>query len=86
MTEARDGDLDRFAFDCAIAAAWRTEWWIPGDPDFGFVDYFEAAVTRNLTLLRGFEELAQDVEQRGILPQTDSPQTRLATSGGPIDD
>lgn len=86
MTEAPDGELDRFAFDCALDAAWRTEWWIPAEPDFGFVDYFEAAVTRNLTLLRGFEELAQDVEQRGILPQTDSPQTRLATSGGPTDD
>jgi len=34
----------------------------PFDPDHGFSDYFEAAATRNITLLRGFEELAEGVD------------------------
>jgi len=51
----------------------------PFDPDHGFSDYFEAAATRNITLLRGFEELAEGVDSRGVLPRTDGPQSRLAT-------
>jgi uncharacterized C2H2 Zn-finger protein len=78
----RPGDLERFAIECALDAAWATEFWIPSDPDYGFVDYVEAAVVRNLGLLRGFEVLAEDVSRRGILPQTDSDQARLVTDGG----
>lgn len=76
------GDLERFAIDQALRAAWDTEWWLPFDPEYGFIDYFEAAATRNLGLLRGFEELAEDAARRGILPQTDSEQAQLVTDGG----
>jgi len=78
----RAGEFDRFAVDCALDAAWATEFWIPSEPDYGFIDYFEAAAARNLALVRGFEDLAADIEQRGILPQTDSDQARLVTDGG----
>lgn len=86
MTESgspgRPGELNRFAIDCALKAAYRTELWVPGEPDFGFIDYFEAAATRNLSLLDGFEDLADDIERRGILPPTDSNQATLVTDGG----
>jgi len=78
----RFGDLERFAVERALHAAWVTEFWIPGDPDYGFVDYFEAAAARNLGLLSGFEELGEDINHRGIVPQCDSEQARLVTDGG----
>lgn len=78
----RSGELKRFAFERALDAAWATEFWIPGDPDYGFVDYLEAAAARNIGLLHGFEDLAEDASRRGILPQTDSDQARLVTDGG----
>jgi len=78
----RPGELERFAVECALNAAWATEFWIPAEPDYGFVDYVEAAAARNLGLLRGFEDLAEDATRRGILPQTDSDQARLVTDGG----
>lgn len=78
----RSGGLERFAIDRALTAAWATEFWIPADPEYGFVDYFEAAAARNLGLLRGFEELAADIDRRGIIPQSDSNQARLVTDGG----
>jgi len=78
----RAGEFDRFAVDCALDAAWATEFWIPSEPDYGFIDYFEAAAARNLDLVRGFEDLATDIERRGILPQIDSEQARLVTDGG----
>jgi len=77
---------ERFAFDQALVAAYRTEMFNPFDPDHGFSDYFEAAATRNITLLRGFEELAEGVDSRGVLPRTDGPQSRLATGVSPADD
>jgi hypothetical protein len=76
------GELERFAIDRALTAAWGTEFWIPAEPDYGFVDYFEAAATRNLGLLSGFEDLAEDASRRGIIPQTDSDQAQLVTDGG----
>ncbi len=82
MPSDRDGDLERFAVEQAFVAAWRTEFWLPEDPDYGFIDWFEAAATRNIGMLRGFETLAEDVIENGILPQLDSPQTRLVTDGG----
>jgi len=78
----RPGELERFAIECALDAAWATEFWIPGDPDYGFVDYLEAAAARNIGLIHGFEDLAEDVARRGILPQTDSDQATLVTDGG----
>ena len=78
----RPGEMDRFAIDCALRAAWMTELWIPGDPDFRYTDYFEAAAARNIGLLHGFEELAEDIEKRGILPREGSDQARLVTDGG----
>jgi hypothetical protein len=81
-TERSAGELDRFAIDCALRDARVTELWIPADPDFGFVDYFEAAAARNLGLLHGFEYLGEDIDERGILPQSDSDQTQLVTDGG----
>lgn len=76
------GELERFAVERALYAAWTTELWIPADPDYGFVDYFEAAAARNLSLLRGFEELAEDIDRRGIITQTDTDQAKLVTDGG----
>ena len=76
------GELEGFAIDCALRAAWTTELWIPADPDYGFLDYFEAAATRNLSLLHGFADLADQAERKGILPDADGAQTRLATGGG----
>jgi ribosomal protein S27AE len=81
----RSRELERFAVQSALRAAWTTELWIPADPDYGFVDYFEAAAARNLGLLGGFEELAEDVDRRGILPQSDSDQSRLVTDGGQVE-
>lgn len=81
-TGRRPGELERFAFDCALRAARRTELWIPADPEYGYLDYFEAAATRNLGLLHGFEDLAEQAEQKGILPDTEGPQTRLVADGG----
>jgi hypothetical protein len=78
----RELEMERFAVECALDAAWATEFWIPAEPDYGFVDYVEAAAARNLGLLRGFEDLAEDATRRGILPQTDSDQARLVTDGG----
>ena len=34
----------------------------------------------------GFEELAEGVDSRGVLPRTDGPQSRLATGVSPADD
>jgi DNA-directed RNA polymerase subunit RPC12/RpoP len=78
----RPGDLEAFAVECALDAAWATEFWRPTDPDYGFVDYFEAAAARNISLLRGFEELGDSATRRGILPGVESEQARLATDGG----
>jgi len=77
MTEPEPGELERFAFDQALVAAYRTEMFNPFDPDHGFSDYFEAAATRNITLLRGFEELAEGVDSRGVLPRTDGVPCRF---------
>jgi hypothetical protein len=82
VDEDRAEELNRFALECALRAAWATEFWKPGDPDYGFVSYLEAAAARNIGLLRGFEELADDVDRRGILPQSDTDQARLVTDGG----
>lgn len=76
------GGLEAFAVECALDAAWATEFWIPADPDYGFVDYFEAAAARNLALLRGFEDLGELAAHRGILPGVESEQARLVTDGG----
>ena len=76
------GDLEAFAVECALDAAWATEFWRPTDPDYGFVDYFEAAAARNISLLRGFESLAESATRRGILPGVESEQARLVTDGG----
>jgi hypothetical protein len=78
----RLGELERFAVQCALRAAWTTEFWVPADPDYGFVDYFEAAAARNLGLLCGFEKLAEDADQRGILPPAEGDQAKLVTDGG----
>lgn len=92
MTDAdRPGDIERYAVDCALYAAWGTEFWVPGDPDYGFMEYFEAAVTRNLGLLWGFETLAEDMDRRGIVPPAEGEQAMLVTDGGedtalPIDE
>jgi len=80
----RPGEIDRFAIDCALRAAWVTEFWIPDDSEYRYIDYFEAAAARNIGLLHGFEELAEDIEKRGILPQEDSDQARLVTDGGRV--
>ncbi|MFW5950366.1 MAG: hypothetical protein ACOCR6_03375 [archaeon] len=80
----RAGEMDRFAINCALRAAWTTELWIPADPDYSFTDYFEAAAARNIGLLHGFEELAEDMERRGILPQEGCDQARLVTDGGRV--
>ncbi|WP_049930662.1 hypothetical protein [Halosimplex carlsbadense] len=81
-TERVAGELERFAIDSALRDAWVSEFWAPADPDFGFVDYFEAAAARNLGLLGGLEELAEDIDRRGIVPQSDNEQARLVTDGG----
>lgn len=85
-SDRRAGDLERFAIDVALDAAWTTEFWIPADPDYGYVDYFEAAAARNLDLLHGLEDLGADVDRRGILPATEGEQARLVTDGGQADD
>ena len=76
------GALERVAIENALGAAWRTEILNPFDPDYGFSDYFEAAAARNLSLLRGLEEVAESAERRGVLPQSDDDQTKLVTDGG----
>jgi hypothetical protein len=78
----RPGDLERYAVDCALYAARWTHFWTPSDPDYGFLEYFEAAVTRNLGLLWGFETLAEDMDRRGIVPPTEGEQATLVTDGG----
>lgn len=78
----RPGELERFAIDTALYAVWATEFWIPADPDYGYVDYFEAAAARNVDFLHGLEGLGEDIERRGIIPPTESDQARLATDGG----
>jgi len=80
------GKLEKFAVQCALRAAWTTELWIPSDPDYHFVDYLEAAATRNLGLLRGFEELADTADRRGILPPAEGDQAYLVTDGGRVKD
>ena len=79
---ARPGEFERYAVDCALDAAYYTELWIPQDPDYRFSDYFEAAAARNVSLLEGFEQLGEQAEERGILPDTDGAQTRFVTDGG----
>ncbi|GGL73651.1 hypothetical protein [Halocalculus aciditolerans] len=78
----REGELERFAVDAALLAAWRTQLWVPRETEFGFVDYFEAAATRNLELVDGFEELAADATENGILPPSEGGQATLMTDGG----
>jgi len=55
---------------------------VPRDPDHDFLDFFEAAVTRNLGLLWGFETIAEDMTERGIVPPTEGEQATLVTDGG----
>lgn len=74
--------VEAFAVECALDAAWATEFWRPTDPDYGFVDYFEAAAARNIGLLHGFEELGDSATRRGILPGVESEQVQLVTGGG----
>lgn len=76
------GELERYAIDHALRAAWVSKWWSPWDTEFGYTDYFEAIAERNLSLLHGFEELAEDADRKGVLPQPDSAQTQLVTDGG----
>jgi len=83
-SDDRPGDLERYAVDCALYAARWTEHWAPADPDHDFLDYFEAAVTRNLGLLWGFETIAEDMTERGIVPPTEGEQATLVTDGGEV--
>lgn len=78
----RSGDLERFAVDRALRAAWVSEFWSPADQEYGFVDYFEATAARNLLLLAGLQEIGEDMDRRGIVPQSDGEQARLVTDGG----
>ena len=78
----RPRDLEVFAVECALDAARRTELSRPAYLYFGYIDYVEAAATRNIGLLRGFEDLAETAQQRGILPSVEGEQARLVTDGG----
>ena len=80
--DERFGGLERFAIERALNSAWVTELWAPAEQEFRFVDYFEAAAARNLALVNGFEELGEDIDRRGIVPQSEDEQARLVTDGG----
>lgn len=80
--DGRPGEFERYAVDCALHAARWTHRVKPDDPDHGFLDYFEAAATRNLGLLWGFETIGEDMVERGIVPPADGEQATLVTDGG----
>lgn len=58
-------DVATYALDQALVAAWYTQWWIPREQEFDFVDYFVAASTRNLSLLEALAGIDfDDLETR----------------------
>lgn len=76
----RPGELERFALAWALKTAWVSEFWIPADPDFGYVDYFEAAATRNLRMLDDLQSLdLEDSEVRRELRRREAQNSEQAT-------